>query len=53
MNQDGQPHSEWVKFVYNAQFPAATTGIVLNYTSPQMMSLKPFPKLLSSCRTHV
>ncbi len=30
MSQDGQPRSERVKFIYNAQFPAAT-AVVLNY----------------------
>ncbi len=30
MSQDGQPHSDRVKFIYNAQFPAAT-AVVLNY----------------------
>lgn len=30
MSQDGQPHPERVKFIYNAQFPAAT-AVVLNY----------------------
>lgn len=30
MTQDGQTHSDRVKFIYNAQFPAAT-AVVLNY----------------------
>jgi hypothetical protein len=30
MSQDGQTHSDRVKFIYNAQFPAAT-AVVLNY----------------------
>ncbi|MBE9138848.1 hypothetical protein IQ254_16875 [Nodosilinea sp. LEGE 07088] len=30
MSQDSQPHPERVKFIYNAQFPAAT-AVVLNY----------------------
>ena len=30
MSQDDHPRSDRVKFVYNAQFPAATAG-VLNY----------------------
>lgn len=30
MSRDSQPHPERVKFIYNAQFPAAT-AVVLNY----------------------
>ncbi|MBD2114981.1 MULTISPECIES: hypothetical protein [Cyanophyceae] len=30
MSQNGHPHPERVKFIYNAQFPAAT-AVVLNY----------------------
>ena len=30
MSQEGHPRSDRVKFIYNAQFPAAT-AIVLNY----------------------
>ena len=30
MSQDGQTHPDRVKFIYNAQFPAAT-AVVLNY----------------------
>jgi hypothetical protein len=30
MSQDGQTHSNRVKFIYNAQFPAAT-AVVLDY----------------------